>query len=68
MMLCTACDVGCAAGIKDDVVPNERDQRLLLIMASAAVSTEVGLPAAEEMVKQSIAGRPQRAKEYAALY
>lgn len=49
------------------MIPNERDQGLLLIMASAAVSTELGLPAAQDLVKQSIAARPQRAKTYAAL-
>ena len=55
------------AGIKDEVIPSERDQGLLLIMASAAVSTELGLPAAQDLVRQSMAGRPLRAKNYAAL-
>ena len=54
-------------GIKDDVVPNEDDQELLIIMASAAVSEELGLLAAKQLVKQSIAARPLRATDYAAI-
>lgn len=60
--LCTLC-----LGVKDDVIPSEKDQALLLIMAPTTVSEEIGLPAAEELVRKSIATRPQRASAYAAL-